>query len=198
MPIPNRYKSTARAKIWDNLDSLNAGSIQTYERHVQVPPILSGKTANQPTPEDNFTAGGLLFDTGPATQYTFLQWEIPDDWDSISDIIIEIDWYPTTAMTGSDTIKWDMEYRSIEELEGVNNGTAVTASYTELAPRSQWQFKHSPIIFYYDNVNQPLTRQDHLFVKVSRDIGVANDFAGDVVITEFEIIYNSIAVPTSN
>jgi hypothetical protein len=42
-----------------------------------------------------------------------------------------------------------------------------------------------------------LTAQDHLYFKVSRDTGVANDFGGSVTISAYEIIYNSKGFPTN-
>lgn len=45
---------------------------------------------------------------------------------------------------------------------------------------------------------QPLTKQDHVYFKVSRDTGVANNFSGSVTVTACEIIYTSTGFPSSN
>lgn len=168
-----------------------------YERHVQIAANLTGNAANQPTPNDIQSAGGLVFSSA-TDQSVFCQWEIPDDWYG-DDVYIEVDWAPYSAATsGTDTVKWDVDYRSIAEGETLTNGTLAQVSTTDDADYSQYQTKHARHTLAFDDANQPLTAQDHMYFEVRRDTAVANDFAGTVIVTAFEIIYNSTGFPTSN
>lgn len=168
-----------------------------YERHVQIPAMANGLPANQPAEVDFFTAGGLQFASAGA-QYAYCQWEIPDDWDG-TDVVFEVDWFPDSgAISGTDTIKWDVEYRSIAEGEAINNGTSVTVSVTDSTDYAQYITKHSRFTLTYNNANQPLVNQDHIYFKISRDTSVANDFAGTVTVAAYEIIYQSKGFPSSN
>jgi len=172
--------------------------VPAYERHVQFPAMVTGTPANQPTEVDFGTASGLQF-ASVGAEYAFFQFEVGDDWDGVSDMTIEIDWFPDSgAMAGADTVKWDIEYRSIAPGETVTNGVSVTVSVTDDGDYAQYVTEHTPFTLDYDHANQPLTKEDHVFVKVTRDTGVANDFAGTVTITAFEVLYDSIRMPASN
>ena len=99
-------------------------------------------------------------------------------------------------MSGTDTVKWDVSYRSIAEGETITNGTAVTVSTTDDADYAQYETKHAQHTLVYNHADQPLTKQDHIYFQISRDTAVANDFGGTVFVTAFEIIYTSISLPT--
>lgn len=170
--------------------------LASYERHRQLRADLTGTPANQPTEVDFGTASGLQF-ASTGSEYVFVEWEIPSDWDG-GDISIEVGWFPDSGATsGTDTVKWDVEYRSIAVGETITNGTSVTVSSTDDGDHAQYQTIHAPHTIAYNNANQPLTAQDHIYFKISRDTAVANDFAGTVTVTAFEIVYNSVAVPTN-
>lgn len=176
-------------------DLLLTGSAK-YERHFILPALLNGNPSNQPAQINLFTASALEFATTGA-KYAFCEWEIPDDWDG-SDVYIEIDWNPNSgAMSGTDTIKWDVEYRSLAVNETINNGTSVTLTETNSNDYSQYQSHHSRFTLTFNDANQPLTAQDHIFFKISRDTSVANDFGGTVAVTAFEIVYTSNGLPTN-
>ena len=61
---------------------------------------------------------------------------------------------------------------------------------------AQYVTKHSQFVLPYNHATQPLTKQDRLFFRLYRDSGVANDFSGTVVVTEFEMVYQSVGIPT--
>jgi hypothetical protein len=102
-------------------------------------------------------------------------------------------------MTGTDTVEWQTSYRAIAEGESILNGTAVTLTSTDSADYTRYQTKHARVTMPAAGVggNQPLAKQDHVFVKTTRNTGVANDFAGTVTVTGFELIYWSTSLPTS-
>lgn len=171
-----------------------------YERHVQLDAVADGVVGNQPTQVDFFTAGGLQYPT-TGSKFAFCQWEVPDDWDG-ANVFFEIDWFPDSGATsGTDAVRWTVEYRAIAEGEAINNGTSVTLDNGvggDTADYSQYQTKHTRFTLAYNNANQPLTKQDHVYFKVSRDTTVTNDFGGSVTVTAYEIIYTSTGFPTSN
>jgi hypothetical protein len=168
-----------------------------YERHIQIPAVLSGTPANQPSDIDFGSAGGLQFASTPS-QSVFTQWEVPDDWDG-GDIYFEVDWFPDSGATsGTDTVEWTIDYRSIAEGETITNGTLKTLTSTDSGDYAQYRTKHARVTLPYNDANQPLTKQDHIYFKITRNTGVANDFAGTVTVTAYEVIYNSNGLPTSN
>lgn len=173
-------------------------TVTAYERHIQVPVTAVGAPANNPTGVDVGTAGGYQFASTGTQEELHFQWEVPDDWDG-TDITVEIDWLPNSGdMTNPDAVKWTFEYRSVAEGELMTQGTAASKSVTYDTTTSQYTTVHSPVTFEFDDANQPITKQDHIYVRCFRDTTVADDFAGTVVATAFEIIYNSTSLPTSN
>ena len=171
-------------------------TVTPFTRHVQLPAETVGKLTDQPTPETFGTAACLQFASLGTSEYAYATFEVGEDWVGGEDIIFEIDWFP--AMTGTETVTWDVTYRSILEGETITNGTAVTVSVTDSGDYSQYVIEHSPFTLDYDNGNQPLVHEDHVFLQVTRDTGVANDFAGTVCVTAFEIIYNANTFAETN
>lgn len=171
--------------------------VPAYERHIQIPAFASGKVADQATGNTVGTAVGLQFSSA-LDKYAGCQWEIPDDWNG-TDAYIEIDWLPDSGnMTGTDTVEWVLEYRSIAEGELINQGTVATVTVTNSDDNAQYKTIHSRFTLDFDGANQPMTKQDHMYFLFHRNTGVTNDFAGTVTATAFEIIYNSTSLPTSN
>lgn len=174
--------------------------VPTYERHIQLDATPSGTVANQATGVTIGTAVGLQF-SSVTDKYCGVQWEIPDDWDG-TDAYIEIDWFPDSAAidfsVGGEVVKWDIQYRSIAEGELITQGAAVTVTTTTAEDIAQYKTTHTRFTLDFDNANQPLTKQDHMYFLINRDTGVAGDFPGTVTVTAFEIVYNSTTLPTSN
>jgi hypothetical protein len=182
------------------LEALDSYDTALYERHIQIVAVADGAVANQPKPVDFFTAGGLQY-ASTGANFAFCQWEVPDDWNG-GDVYFEVDWFPDSgAISGTAAVRWTVEYRAIAEGETINNGTSVTldnGAGGDTGDYTQYQTRHTRVTLAYNNANQPLTIQDHVYFKVSRDTGVANDFAGTVTVTAYEIIYYSVGLPASN
>lgn len=175
-------------------------SVPSYERHIQIDAKSDGTVANQPLQVDFFTAGGLQFNQ-TNVRYAYCQWEVPDDWDG-TDAYIEIDWFPDSgAMSGADAVRWTIEYRTVAEGELINNGTSVTLDNSaagDTSDHAQYKTIHTRFTIPASTGDQRLSKQDHVYFKVSRDVGVSGDFNGTVTVTAYEIIYNSVGLPTSN
>lgn len=213
--VDNAGALTTRLKIYGSLtrigdasnylqvnstgDLLLVGTAK-YERHVQVQATPSGNAASQMDSVTIGTATGLKA-SSTIDQYAGFQWEIPDDWDG-TDAYVEIDWFPDSAdMSGTAALRWVIEYRAIAEGELVTAGTVATidnGAGGDTGDYARYQTKHTRMTLTYNNANQPLAAQDHLYFLVHRDTSVANDFSGTVTIPAFEIIYSSNGFPTSN
>lgn len=171
-----------------------------YERHIQIEASPSGNPASQMSPVTVGTATGLQASSN-VDQYAGCQWEIPDDWDG-TDCYIEADWFPDSgSISGTAAVRWVVEYRSIAEGELITKGTVATVDNGaggDTTDYPQYTTKHTRFTLPYNHTNQPLTAQDHIYFLIHRDTGVANDYSGTVVITAFEVIYNSKGLPTSN
>jgi hypothetical protein len=178
--------------------TFNTVTVASYTRHIQIPVEASGTVANQAVGNTVGTAVGLQFASTP-DKYAGFQWEVPDDWVGGEDITIELDWTPDSgAMSGTDTVQWVLEYRSIAEGELLTQGSVATVTVTNDDDNAQYLSIHSPFTITYDHADQPLTKQDHVFFLLHRNTAVANDFAGTVTVTAFEVVYNSNTIPKSN
>lgn len=167
-----------------------------YERHIQIEARVGGNVSNQPAADEVGTAGGFQFASSGPQEELHIQWEVPDDWDGGA-VQVEIDWLPDSgAMTNPDAVKWTFEYYSVAAGESIIAGTMGTKSVTYNTTTAQNIIVHSPVTL--DDANQPLAKQDHVFIRVLRDTGVANDFPGTAFATAFEILYTSNGFPTSN
>jgi hypothetical protein len=154
---------------------------------------MNGNAATNPTPDAFGTVGGLVFPT-TGSKYAYFQWEVPLDWTG-GNMTVEIDWVPFSgAMSGTDTVKWDIDYVSKAEGEDLN-GTATAVPVTIDADIAQYISTHTPFTLAYNDANNPLVHEDHIYFRISRDTGVANDFAGSVMITAFELLYTSNGIP---
>lgn len=186
--------------ITSDLEIQGALTVQTYERHVQIPARMSGNAASQMTAVTVGTAVGLQASSA-IDQYAGFQWEVPEDWVG-DDIIIEIDWLPNSgAISGTDAVRWVIEYRSIAPGELITQGTIKTLDNGvggDTADYAQYETKHTQFVLPFDDADQPLTKEDHIYVLIHRDTAVANDFTGTVVITAYEVVYNSNSLPSSN
>lgn len=178
--------------------TMDALTVTAYERHIQVPVLAVGTVANQPTPIDVGTAGGFQFASSGTQEELHFQWEVPDDWDG-TDITVEIDWVPDSGgMTSPHTIRWTFEYRCVAEGEAITNGSAGTETVDYSTTTAQYVTVHSPVTLPYNDADQPIAAQDHIYFRCFRDTTVGDDFPGTVVATAFEILYNSTSLPTSN
>ena len=154
--------------LYSRVDGAWVSVASTYERHIQIPAILTGTPAAQPDDIDFFTAGGLQY-VASGAKYAYCQWELPSDWDG-NDIFFEVDWMPdSAAMSGVDAVRWTVEYRAIAEGELINAGTSVTLSNGvggDTGDHARYKTIHSRMTMAHDDAAQPLTVQDHLYLRL--------------------------------
>ena len=167
-----------------------------HVRHIQIPAATRGAVGTQPTPSAMGTAHCLQF-ASTGTSYAYFQWEVPEDWTG-GNITVEVDWAPDSgAMSGSDTIQWVIDYGARAVGEALNGSTSQAVGTVD-ADISQYVTTHTAHTIAYNDPTNPLTHEDHLFFRITRNTGVANDFGGTACITAFEIIYTSDGFPETN
>lgn len=172
--------------------SINGGlTIENYERHIQIPILLTGNPSTQPDTVNNGAVSGVSF-SSTTDQCVFMQWEVPDDWVNGTNVTVELDTYPDGGdITGSDLIEWDVEYVAVAEGELLNKTPTTQTEYESNV--SQWEFYHQQII-----LNNGFEKQDHIFFEICRDVSNGDDYSGTIIGTGFEVLYQSNSLPTSN
>lgn len=190
-----------RAWAWfpgDDIDIPGTLTVGAYVRHVQVPAFTAGTPAQQATAAAYDTAGCLEFSTS-ADKYSYFQWEIPEDWTG-GDITVEIDWFPVVTLPEGDTVTWDVNYVSVAEGEVIAGRTITNLTDTitgEVGDTAQYKTIHTGFTFAYNNADNPLVHEDHIYVQVIRDVS-EDDFANSACVSAYEIIYTSNTLPEGN
>jgi hypothetical protein len=180
-----------------NILSDNPLKFSNYNRHhdIDVGAAVLGPTA--PTPTTVGTFRGLGFDAD-AEVINFVN-EVPEEWDGISDMTLEIHWYPTAGdiVANGETVKWDVTYRSIAEGEPVDNGTAVTitATFTGGASETDKEHYETTLTIDYDDVNQPLTVGDDMGFQFDRDVS-GDTYSGAGIVFKIDLIYTANKMPS--
>jgi len=163
-----------------------------YERHIQVPLSAAFITGAVDSTYGDVIAGKIANQNSDIFN---IEYELFEDWDG-SDCYLEIDWLPKTALTVGQTVMWVFTWRAIAEGEDADTGTSATATATYTAPGavSAGTIIHSRVTLPATTGNQPLSKQDHLFIKIYRD-ATTDTWAGDCLCTAFELIYTSKSLP---
>lgn len=174
-------------------------TVAPYERHLQIPiaSAVLGPTAPSLIVYNSVVAC-REFDADNEVMYA--TWEIGSDWVGGEDIIIEVDWLPNNAaMSNGETVKWDLRLRTIAEGEDADGTlTSATATHTDVSGATlQGLISHTAITLDFDDANNPLVIDDHVYIEITRDMG-GDSFASDACITAFEVIYNSDGLPITN
>lgn len=132
-------------------------------------------------------AGGLLANAN--ADFFYLTTEVYGAWDG-TNVSFEVDWMPRSDITDGQTVIWQWEWKSLAEGEDIDSGTSATATvtYTSSGTTSAGTTIHSRVTIPATTGNQPLTKQDHLFLKLYRD-ATADTFNGDAMVTAFEYIW---------
>lgn len=175
--------------------TVTSGSVTTdYTRHLVLVAIPRGNASTQPTADGvGSVACSKFANTG--SKYSYVEWEVPNDAKSGADVTFEVDWIPFSGnMSGTDTVKFLVEYGSRSPGEAVN-GSLTTVPISTDADITRYVTTHSGGTIDYDDATNALHHEDHVFFRITRDNTVANNWTGDVCVTAFEIIYTSNSFP---
>jgi hypothetical protein len=190
-PLAQSDGSGGLVQIHTGLLAWPGGILQT--RHLQFPAVLRGNPSTQPTADGVGSASGLRF-SNVGSKYAYFQWEIPEDWTG-GDITVEVDWCPFSGAMGvGDAVKWIVSYGSRAVGEAIN-GLLTSVPSTTAGAIGQYVTTHTPHTLAAADATNPLAHEDHLFVRVERDNTVAGNWAGDALVTAFEVLYQSNASP---
>jgi hypothetical protein len=175
---------------------LNFGTatLAEYERHIDINIGSVGQGVTSPTETTIGTAGCLTFNAD--AEHVLLTHDMPDDW-SGGNITLNVHWAPESAMADGETVKWDIQYRAIEEGETLTNGDVAEASatYTQSGAGTQYEFLETSITLLAADPNQPLTANDEIPIHFDRDM-TGDTFAGDACVVQWHLAYNSTMIPT--
>jgi hypothetical protein len=72
-------------------------------------------------------------------------------------------------------------------------GATDTITYTAVGTVSAGTFIHSRVTIPYNHANQPPAKNDHLFIKVTRN-ATSDTYSGTVMITAYEYIWTADAL----
>lgn len=124
-----------------------------------------------------------------------ISFQVPQDWDGVSDITLKFGWHPQsgTAIADTKTVIWQYSYHAINGSgEAVDNGTDVDAAvtYTQSGAGTDKEGIVSSIALDYDNANQPLTPGDIVTGTFGIDFTTMT-YAAGVMFMHAWIEYNS-------
>lgn len=183
----------------DGTTYLDGSVVMTgYTRHIDVDVNAAGVGVTAPTRVTwGGIARGLAFDAD--AEEAFLDIEVPSDWDAASDLSLCVEWVNEegVALADTETVKWDMDWRSAavgEDINAVAVSTA-TATYTQTGAGTDGEYFETCLTIDYDDATNPLAVNDALLIQIDRDFS-ADTYASDAVALRFDVKYTSIGIPT--
>ena len=104
--------------------------VPTFTQHVSINAGAASLGPNAPTATTLGTWRTLQFDND--NEEVFAEFEIGEDWDGVSDMTLKLYLFPhaTDQIQVGEIVEFDATYRSIEEGEAYDNGTAVVINPT--------------------------------------------------------------------
>ncbi|MCK5018781.1 MAG: hypothetical protein KAS32_17090 [Candidatus Peribacteraceae bacterium] len=184
----------------DILTAGDAVTVGAWTRYLMISAGSATLGPTAPTWATHGTAGALAFDAD--AEVVHLTKEVPDDWDGVSDLSLDVYWTNEDGdnIADTETVIWLCSYRSIIwGTENIENGTAVSPSvtYTQSGAGADGDSHISDIVIDYDNGNQPVTAGDTIIMIFSRDM--TNDtYGGDALVGQWEVEYTSVGLPNHN
>jgi hypothetical protein len=179
-------------------DMTLAGSM-TLASYTRKPIISTSQATGGPTAPSWVTVDtsrGLQFDAD--AEEVFIDFRIPEDWDGISDIKLVPHWLtePADQMQDGETVKWDINYRSIAEGEAVDNGVlaTATATTTQTGTSLDKEFKETELVLPFDDADQPLTAGEYILLQFTRDV-TGDTYTGGAIVQLWYFEYDSNTLP---
>lgn len=156
------------------------------EHHYQLP-IAAALTTGSTEDSYGAVAAGKIANSNSDIFYVSV--EVPTAWDG-TDNYLEVDWVPKTDILDTETVIWKFEWKCCAAGQDIDHGSSATATvtYTSSGVTSAGTIIHSPCTVAYNNANQPITEEDHIYFKIYRDF-TADTYGGIVLITAFEHVY---------
>ena len=180
----------------DRLDISSDIKVKTYERHIDIEVGHASGGSTAPSEVQIGTASGLTYNAD--AEQSKIAFEIPHDWDGVSDFSLDVKWCPLTAIADTETVKWDITYRVKAENVGatVDGGTATiaTVTYTQSGVGTVNEYLKHTITLAYNDADNPLVKGSKCFIQFDRDM-TGDTFGGDATALEWDVRLNSTAIP---
>lgn len=147
-------------------------------------------------PPNEGTEGGfptLDFDDG-TEESIFLSFHLPHDYKTSGMLHIHFDFFVDTAPVAAKNAGWGIEYKKVSHGDIFNFGAGTTTveeatAITTGTPANDKKIHESEVL---ELTTTGWVVDDSIYCRLYRNVGVANDFTGDIrVIGQFHIEYES-------
>lgn len=143
----------------------------------------------------------LQFAQATTAETAHIDFEVPSDWDGVSDFGIELYVFPVAGDAPADTevVEYTATYRSVASGElydygdagGDGSATSIAVSYTQSGAGVDKGRVDLTGTIDYDDANQPLTAGDQVYVVL--DLNETNTtYSGDPILCNAHLSYTSI------
>jgi hypothetical protein len=142
---------------------------------------------------------GLGFDPA-GSEYAYIEYEVPDEWDGASDIKVKVYWEAESgdAVAAGETVTWLLDYNSIAwGTEVYDNGTeaSATVTYTQAGGGdADKQTYESEMTLPYNDADQPIAAGDLIVVRVERNS--SDSYTGEAIAVKFEFACDVTGIPS--
>jgi len=142
-----------------------------------------------PATFEGYKDGGVLAFASNTDQYIYVIVQMPHRWESGTDIEAHLHWtIPTTGSGGgAENVKWDLTYSWSNIGGAIPNSSADTLTRDVQAITADTHMLNS----FGTITGTGMTKSSCLIVSLKRDTSVANDYAHDVYLMEFDIHFKS-------
>jgi hypothetical protein len=173
-------------------------TFKDYTRHHDVAIGAAIVGAAAPGQETIGTFRCYVFDANADLAYISV--EIPSEWDAASDMAIDLLIFTDDgdALGNGEIIEFDLVYRSVDEGEAYDNGSAVTINANVTGGASETdkgQYKITATVDY-DHADQPLAVEDTLGFSIMRDVTTSDTYSGDVHVCRAQLVYTANSLAT--
>lgn len=179
-----------------SVDAAGVLTVAPYERHIA---ISAGAALLGPTAPDVVTYNSVVrcLEFDHDDEEAFLDRELPEDWVGSEDMGLAIIWFPNdSAMADGNTVKFDIQLKvTAEGADHDGTLTSATATHTDSGGATlQGLAVHTTITLDYDDGNNPLVKQSHIDIQVTRDM-TGDSYGDGACIKGFKLNYNSNTLP---
>lgn len=184
---PITYSGQANKLLWVN-DAESGVEFTTLSGVLYVPltpgTLMPGDVGARPDIRIANPVGGYAFDDSNV-ESCYATIRIPHNYISNTDLTLEFCCFNNEVQTGSNTVRWSVDYHLYQPGDLFTSKTTSTYSLDLAFPNNApaGTFGHNPLVIPYNDVNNPLTQNRALAFRVYRDSIHANDtLTGDIVL----------------
>jgi hypothetical protein len=163
----------------------------TYEISLSAGAANFGPTAPTWVDSAAIEYAGLAFDADAETVH--FVFDVPSCWigaGASGDMTVQIFWTNESgvALADTETVKWDLTWRTKSAGEDLNNGsaTSATVTYTQSGAGTDGELFQSNITIDHDAAGNAIAEDDLLGVEFSRDM-TGDTYASDAVVLMWHI-----------